>query len=206
MSRDTASCATGSLEPSSLEPTGTLLSLWIWAGVASGLACLASGLLLHAHLRHFVAPQFQRHICRILVMVPLYALSSFLSLRYYRSAVRINIARDMYEGFVVYSLFRLCLEYMGPTPGAREALLAAKQPRRLSPPACCLVHQPAHEHFLDWCRLGILQYGVCVCVCVCVVCCAHGCGTVMRGTLARIPIHARTTHHACQWGFAVWSL
>ncbi len=154
----------------SSDPSATIVLLLLWAGVACGGACLLSGLLLLAHLRHYAVPRLQRHVARILVMVPMYAISSFLSLRYPHSAVRINIARDVYEGFVVYSFFRLCLEYMGETGEAREALLAAKQPRRLPPPACCLVHQPSHEHFLEWCRLGILQYGRARCPCVGVPC------------------------------------
>lgn len=53
--------------------------------VTGGLAiaaCVGSLLLIVAHLRHFSNPRQQKLIVRLLLMVPIYAIDSFFSLRW----------------------------------------------------------------------------------------------------------------------------
>lgn len=45
--------------------------------------------------------------------IPLYAISSFISLFSLEAAVVIDALRDVYEAFVIYSFAQLLLDYLG---------------------------------------------------------------------------------------------
>ncbi|KAH6562686.1 hypothetical protein BASA84_000548 [Batrachochytrium salamandrivorans] len=136
--------------------------LWLYGLTIGGMLMLATTLLsvslMLLHFRYYTKPQYQRPITRILLMVPLYAICSWLSFWSIKSAVYLNVIRDCYEGFVVYNFFVLCLEYLGPNEQTRLDVLSNKGWRRFPPPACCIIHSPSHRHFLGFCKIGILQY------------------------------------------------
>ncbi|KAI9032187.1 organic solute transporter Ostalpha-domain-containing protein [Hyaloraphidium curvatum] len=90
----------------------------------SGAAAYAASLLTLAtmwrHLKNYRRPDCQRLICRILWMVPIYALSSHIALTAPPPVPSyIDALRDLYEAFVLYSFFGLCVALMG---GEREFL------------------------------------------------------------------------------------
>lgn len=116
--------------------------------------------LTASHFKHYHQPRLQRPITRILMMVPLYSVCSWLSLVWSEYSVYINVIRDCYEAFVVYNFFVLFMEYLGADAAARKLVLSMKGPRRLPPPMCCLHHRPNYRHFLSFCSIGILQYVV----------------------------------------------
>ncbi|KAH7329836.1 organic solute transporter Ostalpha-domain-containing protein [Rhizoctonia solani] len=76
---------------------------------------VASTWLVHKHLRWYSCKPQQRHIVRLLFMVPIYAiitLASYLSLS---NATSLLLIRDAYESVVLASFFSLLLEYLaGP--------------------------------------------------------------------------------------------
>nr|KAJ3423156.1 hypothetical protein HK105_001282 [Polyrhizophydium stewartii] len=103
---------------------------WL-VGAAVGGALMVStvALSLHLtfrHLQNYTRPPLQRPITRILLMVPLYSICSWLSFVTIEWATYISVVRDCYEGFVVYNFFILCLEYLGPNEASRERALANK--------------------------------------------------------------------------------
>lgn len=57
---------------------------------------------------------------RILFLVPLYSMCSFLSYLFYREALYFQLVRDGYEGFVIASFFSLLLEYLSAPRPTRE--------------------------------------------------------------------------------------
>lgn len=69
--------------------------------------------LIFNHLRHFSQPIIQRKIVAILWMVPVYACTSWLSLRFVRHSLLFDILRDCYESYVIYVFFALCYCYIG---------------------------------------------------------------------------------------------
>ena len=55
----------------------------------------------------------QRYVVRIMLMVPLYAIASWLSLLSFAAADFIDPIRDVYEAFVIYCFFNLLINYLG---------------------------------------------------------------------------------------------
>ncbi len=64
----------------------------------------------------FPTKPVQRHYIRILWMVPIYSVESWLALRFNRQKVYLETAREAYEAYVVYSLYKLMREYLGDKP------------------------------------------------------------------------------------------
>jgi hypothetical protein len=69
--------------------------------------------LIFAHLRDFSQPIIQRKIIAILWMVPIYAFTSCLSLEFIEQSMFLDMIRDSYESFVIYTFFALCYCYIG---------------------------------------------------------------------------------------------
>lgn len=53
-------------------------------------------------------------IIRILLMIPIYSMVSFLSYYYYRHAIYFEVLRDCYEAFAIASFFTLLCNYIAP--------------------------------------------------------------------------------------------
>ena len=86
------------------------------------LACLFSFHQIYKHLRHYTRPDLQKHIVRILLMVPIYAIDSFLSLLFHQYSLYFDLLRDAYEAYVVYTFFRLLLSYLYSLPSSSSPL------------------------------------------------------------------------------------
>ncbi|KZT71206.1 DUF300-domain-containing protein [Daedalea quercina L-15889] len=52
-------------------------------------------------------------VVRIMLMVPIYAIASFISLFSLQAAFFIDVVRDIYEAFVIYCFFDLLIAYLG---------------------------------------------------------------------------------------------
>ncbi|KAI0635372.1 DUF300-domain-containing protein [Trametes polyzona] len=72
------------------------------------------------HLKNYRKPHLQRQVVRIMLMVPLYAIASFISLFSLEAAFFIDAVRDIYEAFVIYCFFDLLIAYLG---GERSLLI-----------------------------------------------------------------------------------
>lgn len=92
---------------------------WLISGFFALIGIVASFWLIDKHLTNFYSPSQQRHLVRILFMVPIYATTSFLSYYFYNEALYFQLIRDCYEAFVISSFFHLLLSYLSsplPTP------------------------------------------------------------------------------------------
>ncbi|KAL2433399.1 hypothetical protein ABEF95_004086 [Exophiala dermatitidis] len=89
------------------------LGLYLGA-IFSLIAVAVSFLLIFLHATHYLKPWEQRHIIRILFMVPVYAAVSFLSYYYYNHSVYFEVIRDCYEAFAIASFFSLLCAYVAP--------------------------------------------------------------------------------------------
>lgn len=87
------------------------LGLILSAG-ACVIAILVSFYLMLMHATHYLKPWEQRHIIRILFMVPIYATVSFLSYLYYTHSIYFETLRDCYEAFAIASFFTLLCHYV----------------------------------------------------------------------------------------------
>ncbi|KAM3542307.1 hypothetical protein ARSEF1564_004755 [Beauveria bassiana] len=78
------------------------------------IAVLLSMYLAWMHALHYTKPREQRYIIRILFMVPVYAVSSFLQIQWYRHAIYFQVISDCYEAFAIASFFALLCHYCAP--------------------------------------------------------------------------------------------
>jgi hypothetical protein len=145
---------------------GTLASISV-AGVFCFTSILLSTHLVFRHMKHWIEPVGQSHIVRIVLMVPVYALCSWLSLLLAPYTVYFNLVRDCYEAFVLYQFFALLVHYFNTTMGAaldeqNDAVTARfleQFPARYHPfPCCCLPAIRPGPAFLLTTKRCILQY------------------------------------------------
>ncbi|CAE6445438.1 unnamed protein product [Rhizoctonia solani] len=88
---------------------------YILTGLFTLTSVLASAWLVHKHLRWYSCKPQQRHIVRLLFMVPIYAIITLASYLWLSNATSLLLIRDAYESVVLASFFSLLLEYLaGP--------------------------------------------------------------------------------------------
>ncbi|XP_058148443.1 transmembrane protein 184A [Dasypus novemcinctus] len=131
--------------------------LFAWAALA--LTCHQ----IYLHLRSYTVPSEQRYVIRLLLIVPVYAFHSWLSLlllegrQYY---VYFDSVRDCYEAFVIYSFLSLCFQYLG----GESALMAELQGKPVRSSffygTCCLRGLSYSIGFLRFCKQATLQFCV----------------------------------------------
>ncbi|RCI09831.1 hypothetical protein L249_3996 [Ophiocordyceps polyrhachis-furcata BCC 54312] len=84
------------------------------AAACTLIAVVMSLYLVWMHALHYTQPREQRYIIRILFMVPVYAVSSFLQLEWYWHAIYFQVISDCYEAFAIASFFALICHYVAP--------------------------------------------------------------------------------------------
>ena len=82
------------------------LIAWFSAGafVLLGFPISIAGIFMH--LKNYYQPNVQCYVVRILWMVPIYSIQSWLCLRFHNVAIYIETLRDFYESYVLYSFFQ----------------------------------------------------------------------------------------------------
>ncbi|XP_047389104.1 transmembrane protein 184A isoform X2 [Sciurus carolinensis] len=123
--------------------------IFVWAALL--LTCHQ----IYLHLRSYTVPQEQRYIIRLLLMVPIYAFDSWLSLlllgghEYY---VYFDSVRDCYEAFAIYSFLSLCFQYLG----GESAIMAEIRGKPIKSSCvygtCCLRGMSYSIGFLRFCK------------------------------------------------------
>lgn len=118
---------------------------------------------IYMHLRYYSSPKEQRHIVRILFIVPIYAFDSWLSLLFFTNDqyyVYFDTVRDCYEAFVIYNFLSLCYEYLG----GESAIMAEIRGKPIESSCiygtCCLWGKTYSIGFLRFCKQATLQFCV----------------------------------------------
>ncbi|KAH7328008.1 organic solute transporter Ostalpha-domain-containing protein [Stachybotrys elegans] len=95
--------------------TGSKFSqaITVVAGVASATATLLSILSIWLQAKNYRKPLLQRYVVRILLMVPIYSISSWTSMISQNASAFLDPVRDIYEAFTIYTFFQLLINYMG---------------------------------------------------------------------------------------------
>ncbi|KAK7284481.1 hypothetical protein RJT34_19227 [Clitoria ternatea] len=134
------------------------LFLYVVAFFCTTGAIALAVLHIYRHLLNYTEPTYQRFIVRIIFMVPVYALMSFLSLVLPESSIYFNSIREVYEAWVIYNFLSLCLAWVGG-PGAVVISLSG---RVLKPSlclmTCCFPPIPLDGRFIRKCKQGCLQF------------------------------------------------
>ncbi|KAF9996144.1 hypothetical protein BGZ80_003450, partial [Entomortierella chlamydospora] len=131
---------------------------WAISGTCAFIATAISFHLLYRHAKNYNKPSEQRHIMRIVLMIPVYAVISFLSFRFYKESIYFETIRDCYEAFVIYSFFILLLTYLGEDNETQRSKITGSDRRKLLYPLNCFYYNPLNENFLHYMKYGILQY------------------------------------------------
>lgn len=99
------------------------------SAVCGVIAIVVSLLLMFMHAIRYSRPKEQRHIIRILFMVPIYALVSFLSIVFYTHSVYYEVLRDCYEAFAIASFFSLMCGYIAEDLHAQKQYFRSIKPK-----------------------------------------------------------------------------
>jgi len=79
---------------------------WFIAGVFALLSTLLAVAQILNHLLHYRQPAMQQHVIRILWLVPVYSMNSWMALRFRHVAMYMDLGRELYEAFVIYSFVK----------------------------------------------------------------------------------------------------
>uniref|UniRef100_A0AC34REM2 Transmembrane protein 184B n=1 Tax=Panagrolaimus sp. JU765 TaxID=591449 RepID=A0AC34REM2_9BILA len=131
------------------------------SGFFSFSALIITGYQIYQHLRWYSCPSEQRWIIRILFIVPIYAIDSWLSLLFFANDVYVyfNSIRDCYEAFVIYSFLSLCYEYLGGESNIMAEIRGKPiRPANYATLTCCLAGKQYTIEFLRFCKKATLQF------------------------------------------------
>ncbi len=81
--------------------------------ICTVLSCTISSFMMMGHLFYYNEPNLQKHIIRILFMIPVYSVSSMASIMYPEHILVFAAVRDFYEAYVLYTFIQLLIEYLG---------------------------------------------------------------------------------------------
>jgi hypothetical protein len=131
---------------------------YIFAALSAIAATALATWQIVNHIQHYSSPIFQRYILRIIFMVPVYSVCSFLALVRPHDAVYFETVRVIYEAFVIYTFLSLCLEFVGG-PGEVEVKMNGfvLHPSFLHC-TCCFPPQRVDGLFVRRCKQGALQF------------------------------------------------
>ncbi|XP_053781997.1 transmembrane protein 184A isoform X1 [Desmodus rotundus] len=123
--------------------------VFVWTALA--LTCHQ----IYLHLRSYTVPNEQRFIIRLLLIVPVYTLNSWLSLLLlgaHQHYIYLDSVRDCYEAFVIYSFLSLCFQYLG----GESAIMAEIRGKPVGSSClygtCCLQGMSYSIGFLRFCK------------------------------------------------------
>ncbi|XP_076427594.1 transmembrane protein 184C-like isoform X2 [Peromyscus maniculatus bairdii] len=112
------------------------------------------------HMMHYTQPELQKPIMRILWMVPIYSLDSWLALKFPQVGIYADTCRDCYEAYTIYNFMIFLTNYLTiRIPNVMLYLEAKEQEQHLIPLFCCPPWAMG-EMLLFRCKLGVLQYTV----------------------------------------------
>jgi hypothetical protein len=117
---------------------------------------------IYGHLTNWYMPDVQKYVVRILWMVPIYAVQSWLSLRYHEARLYIDILRDLYEAYVIQSFLYYLMELLGGEDTLVQ-LLQEKDAYYGNHPGFFKFFFPSWEMGYDFmfnCKHGVIQYVV----------------------------------------------
>jgi hypothetical protein len=131
------------------------------SGAIAWTSAVIAAALVTQHVRHYTMPHVQRHITRVILIVPVFSILSWLSLVIDDSkGIYIESVRDCYESWVVYNFLNLCLAYVGG-PGAIVNAMSGKEVKSKSwVTGTCMFENDlvVDGAYIRRCKQGCLQF------------------------------------------------
>ena len=111
---------------------------------------------IYDHLSHFYQPSLQVQVIRIILIVPVFALESSLSIHYVDYSFYFQVFREFYESYVIYSFMRFLLYYLGDTDNIVRSLISKPSSFGVHKhPFCCISTWAMGRQFLAGCKTGV---------------------------------------------------
>ncbi|XP_078683210.1 transmembrane protein 184C-like [Branchiostoma floridae x Branchiostoma belcheri] len=132
---------------------------WFVGGMFVFMAIPIALLGILQHLIHYTQPHLQRHIIRILWMVPIYAIDAWFALKFAASTIYLDTIRECYEAYVIYNFMIFVLNYLQSEMDLEAVCARKKQVRHLFP-FCFLPPWRMGKNFIAWCKHGAISYSV----------------------------------------------
>lgn len=133
---------------------------WLLAGVFVMLTLPLTLFEIAGHIGNYSKPYLQKHIIRILWMVPIYSINSWISLGWPLGGLYLDIIRECYEAYVIYNFMMFLLNYLFYDQEYDPATMGEQPSVKHLFPLCFLPNCQGGMPFIDNCRHGILQYTV----------------------------------------------
>ena len=127
-------------------------------GICAFLAFMISTNLIVKHLRYYSKPQEQKWILRLIFIVPIYAMTSWISLMLFgenanNAYVYLDTIRSCYEAFVIYCFLSLCFDgYLGGESRIVQQLNGQPLPASRRSFTCCLKGKTFGLNTLRFCK------------------------------------------------------
>ncbi|CAF1501963.1 unnamed protein product [Adineta steineri] len=128
----------------------------IIGGIFAIVASCMSLVQIIQHFAHKTHHPSQKRIMRIIGMVPIYAMTSWLSLLFFESAIYMEFVQSCYEAYVIYCFLLLLTKYLGGHRGVEEVILIQER-IKLPLPLCCVNVTPSNK-WVWYFKIGLLQY------------------------------------------------
>ncbi|CAH8870559.1 unnamed protein product [Trichobilharzia szidati] len=134
----------------------------IIASLCALLSCMITFHQMYFHLKNYTCVAEQRYIIRILVLVPAYAIYSFLSIMLAVHAmldsIYVDFIHDIAEAFAIYSFLALCYQYLRGEGNIMLELTGKTIKFSILYGTCCFAGKPYTILFLRFCKIATLQY------------------------------------------------
>uniref|UniRef100_A0A6G1SII7 Transmembrane protein 184B n=1 Tax=Aceria tosichella TaxID=561515 RepID=A0A6G1SII7_9ACAR len=131
-----------------------LATIFVWSAI------IITSHHIYMHLKFSTMPSEQRHIVRILFIVPMFGFDSWLSLLYLNHDIYVyfDSIKDWYEAFVIYNFMSLCYEYLGGEGNIMSELRGKPIKTNWYYGTCCLSNRSYTIEFLRFCKQATLQF------------------------------------------------
>jgi hypothetical protein len=140
--------------------------------------------LIVMHLTHWYSPNIQKYVVRIIWMVPIYSVESWLALRFKSLSLYIETARECYEAYVIFSFLYFLIALLGDEQQivAKLKVKSADYGRHRWPVSLLVSPWSMGSELLAKCKLGVFQYVVIKNISAIVVCVLASFGYYREGT------------------------
>jgi hypothetical protein len=116
--------------------------------------------LIVKHLTHWNAPNIQKYVVRIIWMIPIYSIESWLALRFRAFALYIETLRECYEAYVIFNFLYFLIALLGDEQQIISKLKrkSAEYGNHTWPINCFVSPWIMGQDLLKNCKIGVLQY------------------------------------------------
>ncbi|XP_071950957.1 transmembrane protein 184C-like [Antedon mediterranea] len=130
--------------------------IWFIAGMFTFVAIPISLWGILQHVVYFTRPDLQLYIIRILWMVPIYGINSWMALYFPSSSIYLDTIREVYQAYVIYNFMFYLLKFLNKEYDMAEQMENKVQIKHTAP-LCCLKSW-SNESIIRRCKHGVLNY------------------------------------------------